>query len=105
MSKAKIESLGIVRLEAIHYYVRDLARSRRFYTEKLDFAETARATAELEESGRQTSAVFEAANCRVIVSEPRGEGGRAWRWLRRHPDGVGSLVFEVKDIDKTFALI
>ena len=105
MSKAKIESLGIVRLEAIHYYVRDLARSRSFYTEKLDFAEIARATPELEESGRQTSAVFEAASCRVIVSEPRGEGGRAWRWLRRHPDGVGSLVFEVKDIDKTFALV
>ena len=36
---AKIESLGIKRLEAVHYYVHDLERSRRFYTEKLDFAE------------------------------------------------------------------
>ena len=34
-----LESLGIVRLEALHYYVHDLARSRRFYTEKFDFAE------------------------------------------------------------------
>ncbi len=105
MTQPRLESLGIVRLEAIHYYVRDLARSRRFYTEKLDFAEVGRSGAELEERGRQRSAVFEAANARVIVSEPRGEGGRAARWLRRHPDGVGSLVFEVEDIDKTFALV
>ena len=27
--------LGIKRLEGIHYYVRDLERSRRFYTDKL----------------------------------------------------------------------
>ena len=34
-----------------------------------------------------------------------GEGGRAYRWLKRHPDGVGTLVFRVKDIEKTFRLI
>ena len=32
---AKVESLGIKRLESVHYYVRDLERSRRFYTEIL----------------------------------------------------------------------
>ena len=31
----KVESLGIKRLESVHYYVRDLERSRRFYTELL----------------------------------------------------------------------
>ena len=31
---AKLESLGIKRLEGIHYYVHDLERSRRFYTEQ-----------------------------------------------------------------------
>ncbi len=31
--------LGLVRIEALHYYVHDLERSRRFYTERLDFAE------------------------------------------------------------------
>ena len=30
-------SLNIRKLLGLHYYVRDLERSRRFYTEKLDF--------------------------------------------------------------------
>ena len=34
-----VESLGIKRLESVHYYVHDLERSRRFYTEVMDFAE------------------------------------------------------------------
>ena len=38
---ANIEPIGIKRIEALHYYVHDLERSRRFYTEKLDFAEIA----------------------------------------------------------------
>jgi 4-hydroxyphenylpyruvate dioxygenase len=102
---AQVESLGIVRLEALHYYVRDLERSRRFYTERLDFAETAVSGPELERAGRQRSAVFEAAAVRVVCSQPVGEGGRAWRWLRKHPDGVGTLVFEVEDAQRAFDLL
>lgn len=99
------EPIGIVRLEGLHYYVHDLERSRRFYTEKLDFAETAASTPELEREGRQRSAVFEAGAVRVLCSQPVGEGGRAWRWLRKHPDGVGTLVFEVEDIQRSFRLL
>jgi 4-hydroxyphenylpyruvate dioxygenase len=100
-----LEPLGIVRLEALHYYVRDLERSRRFYVERLDFAEVGASAPELERGGRQRSAAFEAGACRVICSAPRGDGGRAWRWLRKHPDGVGSLVFEVEDAERTFRLL
>ncbi len=100
-----LEPIGIVRLEGLHYYVHDLERSRRFYTQKLDFAETAVSTPELEREGRQRSAVFDAGAVRVVCSQPVGEGGRAWRWLRKHPDGVGTLVFEVEDIQRTFALL
>jgi 4-hydroxyphenylpyruvate dioxygenase len=102
---AKLDPIGIVRLEALHYYVHDLERSRRFYTEKLDFAETAVSSPELERMGRQRSAAFEGGGVRVVCSEPVGEGGRAWRWLRQHPDGVGALIFEVEDIDRTFHLL
>jgi 4-hydroxyphenylpyruvate dioxygenase len=101
-ARNQTESLRIRRLEAIHYYVHDLARSRRFYTELLDFAETGACTDELAKKGRQRSLVFEAAGARVIVSQPEGEGGRAWRWLSKHPDGVGTVIFEVEDIDHTF---
>ena len=102
---ATVEPIGIVRLEALHYYVHDLERSRRFYTERMDFAEVGVSTPELTREGRQRSAVFEAGGVRVICSEPVGEGGRAWRWLRKHPDGVGTLIFEVEEITRCFRLL
>jgi 4-hydroxyphenylpyruvate dioxygenase len=94
--------LGLSRLLGIHYYVRDVERSRRFYTERLDFAETGRSGEALTQSGRQRSLVFEAAGCAVVCSEPIGKGGRAARYLGRHPDGVGTLAFEVEDIERAF---
>ncbi|MFY3742313.1 4-hydroxyphenylpyruvate dioxygenase family protein [Anaeromyxobacter sp. Red801] len=103
--KTQLEPLGIVRIEGLHYYVHDLERSRRFYGQKLDFAEVARSTPALEREGRQRSAVFEAGDVRVVCSEPVGQGGRAWRWLRKHPDGVGTVVFEVEDADRCFRLL
>jgi 4-hydroxyphenylpyruvate dioxygenase len=102
---AKVESLGIGRLESVHYYVRDLERSRRFYTEKMDFAEIGGSRDELTKAGRQKSLAFMAGNAVVVCIEPRGEGGRAARWLRKHPDGVGTLNFEVEDADRAFALL
>jgi 4-hydroxyphenylpyruvate dioxygenase len=102
---AKVESLGIGRLESVHYYVRDLERSRRFYTEKMDFAEIGGSRDALTKAGRQKSLAFMAGNAVVVCIEPRGEGGRAARWLRKHPDGVGTLNFEVEDADRAFALL
>ena len=102
---AKLESLGIRKIESLLYYVNDLERVRRFFLDKLDFAEVGLSTAELEREGRQKSAVFQAGAVTFVICEPSGEGGRAWRWLRKHPEGVGTLVFEVEDIDKTFKLL
>jgi 4-hydroxyphenylpyruvate dioxygenase len=102
---ASLEPIGIRRLEALHYYVRDLERSRRFYTEKMDFSEIAVSGDELTRAGRQRSVLFEAGDVRVLCSQPAGEGGRAWRFLRKHPDGVGTLVFEVEDVESTFRLL
>ncbi|MCS6797311.1 MAG: VOC family protein [Myxococcota bacterium] len=102
---SQVESLGIKRLEGLHYYVHDLERSRRFYTEKLDFAEIGRSSEALERAGRQRSVAFQAGDVVVVCSEPVGEGGRAWRWLRKHPDGVGTLFFEVEDLERCFRLL
>ena len=96
------EPLGIIRVEALHYYVHDLDRSRRFYLDRMDFAELAASSPELERDGRQRSAVFQAADVRVLCSQPVGEGGRAWRYLRKHPDGIGAVVFEVEDAGPGF---
>ncbi|KYG04914.1 4-hydroxyphenylpyruvate dioxygenase [Sorangium cellulosum] len=99
---ARVESIGIKRVEALHYYVRDLERSRRFYTEKLDFQEIAASSPELSAAAAQQSIVFQAGECVIVCSQPIGEGGRAWRYLRKHPDGVGTIIFEVEDIDRAF---
>jgi len=102
---AKVESLGIKRIESIHYYVHDLERSRRFYTSVMDFAEIGGSSEALTRAGRQESVVFMAGNCVVSCIAPRGEGGRASRFLRKHPDGVGALNFEVDDVKRTFELL
>lgn len=97
--------LGILGLEALHYYVRDLERARRFYVERLDFQEIGESGPALREGGRQRSIAFRAGECVVVCSTPEGPGGRAARYLRMHPDGVGSLVFRVADADRAFALL
>jgi 4-hydroxyphenylpyruvate dioxygenase len=101
----KPESLGIKKIESLHYYVHDLQSSRRFYTEMLDFQEIGTSDARLEDSGHQKSALFQAGDVRILCSQPVGEGGRAWRFLRKHPDGIGTIVFEVEDIDRTFRIL
>ena len=101
-------SLGIVRLEGLHYYVRDLERSRRFYVDRLDFAETWRSTPDLDARGRQRSVAFTAGDVAVVCSAPiAGDGppSRAARFLAKHPDGVGTLTFEVEDIDRAFRVL
>jgi 4-hydroxyphenylpyruvate dioxygenase len=95
--------LGIQKLVGLHYYVRDIEWSRRFYVDAMGFAEVGRSSPALERAGRQRSFVFRAGDVVVTCSTPLGEGGRAWRYLSRHPDGIGALAFEVEDIRRTFA--
>jgi 4-hydroxyphenylpyruvate dioxygenase len=102
---SKLESLGIKRLESVNYYVHDLERSRRFYVGMMDFAEIGVSSADLTKRGRQRSVAFMADDCVVVCIAPEGEGGRAARFLKKHPDGVGTLNFEVENIETTFRLL
>jgi 4-hydroxyphenylpyruvate dioxygenase len=102
---ASREPIGIKRIEALHYYVHDLARSRRFYGDLMDFDEVAVSDDTLTRAGRQRSAAFRAGDCTIVCSEPVGEGGRAWRFLHKHPDGVGAIVFEVEDAERAFRVL
>ena len=99
------ESIGLIRVEALHYIVEDLERTRRFLVDKMDFVEIGASDARLDAAGKSHSAVFQAGQVVLIVIEPRGKGGRAWRWLQRHPEGVGTIVMEVKDVARTFELV
>jgi 4-hydroxyphenylpyruvate dioxygenase len=98
-------SIGIQRIEALHYYVHDLDRTRRFFVDRLDFVEIGKSGPELEHDGRQRSAAFRAGDALFVIHQPVGEGGRAWRYLRKHPEGVGTVVFDVEDADRAFALL
>jgi 4-hydroxyphenylpyruvate dioxygenase len=95
-------SVPLQKLAGLHYYVRDLERIRRFYVEHLGFTEIGKSSSELERAGRQRSYVFRAGEVFVTCSSPLGPGGRAARYLSRHPDGVGAVAFEVDDIAATF---
>jgi 4-hydroxyphenylpyruvate dioxygenase len=97
--------LGIRKLIGLHYYVHDLERSRRFYVDRMGFAEVGASSPELEKEGRQRSLVFQAGDVVIVCSCPVGPGGRAARYLAKHPDGVGTIAFEVEDIARTFATL
>src|SRR5581483_41704 len=107
---AKLESLGLTRIEALHYYVRDAKRTARFLVDTLDFREVGGDTPAHVEKTRQRSTLFQAggpggSGVRFLVSEPVGEGGRAHRFLSRHPEGIGSVIFGVKDAAKALQLL
>jgi 4-hydroxyphenylpyruvate dioxygenase len=102
---AKLESLGIKTLESVNWYVHDLERARRFYTQQMDFQEVGGSGPDLEKRGKAKSLVFKAGSVVLNVIQPTAEGGRASRWLRKHPEGVGTLNFEVADIQKTHKLL
>ena len=101
----QVEPLGILGIEGVHYYVRDLERSRRFYVDRLDFSEIGESSPELTTAGRQRSVAFQAGGYLVICSTPQGAGGRAERFLKRHPDGIGTVVFRVENAARTFELL
>jgi len=105
MTDTKVEPLGITGIESIHYYVHDLARMRSFLTERLDFAEIGRSSEDMEARGGQRALVFEAGHIRLVVSQPLRDGPRAARWLRRHPEGVGTIVFTVADAQRAYELL
>lgn len=102
---AASEALGILGLHSLHFFVHEADRSARFYHESLGWQATWQAGAALQVRGRQRCTVYQAGDIRVAVSTPHGEGGRAWRYLRRHPAGIGTLTFEVADVEAAFAFL
>jgi len=96
-------SLLFKRLVGFEYYVRDLERIAGFYRERLGFALVGQSGPTREQQSRERSYAFQAGPSTIVCSTPLDETSRAARYLARHPDGVGSLVFEVSDIQRTFA--
>jgi 4-hydroxyphenylpyruvate dioxygenase len=101
----KLQSLGLQRIASLHVFVRDLERSRNHFIENLDFAEVAVSTPDFEADQRARASVVQAGNARFVFMEPLGSKGESFRWLDKHPEGVGRVVFDVADAERAFALL
>lgn len=99
------EHVGILGYDSYHFVVENLERSRKFYTERFGFEEVARAGDELIERSGQQSVVFGAGDLRVCVSTPLRQHSKAARYLKKHPAGIMSLAFRVKNLDETIAFL
>jgi 4-hydroxyphenylpyruvate dioxygenase len=99
------ESLGIQRISSLHYFVRDLERIRDQYVNVLDFAEIAVSTPKFEADQRARASVVQAGNARMVFVEPLGSKGESFRWLEKHPEGIGRIVFDVQDAARTYAIL
>ena len=99
------DHLGILGLDAVHFFVGNLSRSRRFYEACMDFTEVARSTTDLTRRAEMESLVFQAGDARFLISSPLTGTSRAGRYLRRHPDGVPELIFRVSDLDRAYNVL
>ena len=98
---ARSKELGIKALAAVHFYVNELDRFRRFWVDQLDFAFVAASTDEQQAQTGMRTEVYEAGRARYVVSQSVDPSSEAGRWMVRHPDGVGELIFEVDDVQTT----
>ncbi len=102
---AASEELGIIGVDAIHYFVHKPERSAGFYEQCLGFKRVAQSGADMTEETGQASIVYQGGDVRVVVSTPVRPTCRAARYLRHHPAGVGSLTFEVSDLDRAWRFL
>jgi 4-hydroxyphenylpyruvate dioxygenase len=94
--------LGITGLHSLHFAVKSLVETRRFYEEQMGFVPLWRASESLISGSGQESVVYGGGTARVVLSAPRDEGCKAARYLKQHPEGVMSVAFSVQDVHATF---
>jgi len=105
MGSAQKERLGIKRIDSLHFFVRDLERSRDHYVQKLDFAEIAVSGPAFEQAEGARATLLRAGGVRFAFVSPLREGSESARWLAVHPEGIGRVVLEVEDIDHAYDLL
>ncbi len=94
----KGSGLGIIGYDLYEFVVSDLDRSRRFYSQMMDVVETARFGDRSAAERGEIACVFDAGKARCVCVTPSERGSAADRWLKRHPDGVRTVGFRVRDV-------
>jgi 4-hydroxyphenylpyruvate dioxygenase len=93
--------LGIIGYDAYEFVVADLERSRRFYRSMMDVPELATLDARSVAENGEQAVLFAAGKAQCVCVSPTERGSAADRWLNRHPDGVRTVGFRVRDLEKT----
>jgi 4-hydroxyphenylpyruvate dioxygenase len=99
MTDSKGSGLGIVGYDSYEFVVADAERSRRFYTEMMDVPVVARLDEKVAAERGEDALVFQAGKAQCVCVTPRERGSAADGWLKRHPDGVRTVGFRVRDVD------
>lgn len=99
MTQPGLTNLGILGIDHVDFVVHDLARSREFYTKRMDFAVAAQSGTRHEERTGERAVVFDAARARVQCTTPLSKDSAAARFLKAHPDGVRSITFRVASLE------
>lgn len=97
----KGSGLGILGYDTYEFVVTDLDRSRRFYSEMMDVNESAQLAGRAAAERGETARLFDTGKARCVCVTPTERDSAADRWLRRHPDGVRTVGFRVRDLDRT----
>jgi 4-hydroxyphenylpyruvate dioxygenase len=97
----KGSGLDIVGYDSYEFVVADLERSRRFYAQMMDVPEVARLGERSAAERGEEAVLFSAGKAQCVCVTPSARGSRAERWLQRHPDGVRTVGFRVRDVEHT----
>lgn len=98
-SKRPGPGLGLIGLDAVHFFVGNLSRARRFYQTRMEFDEVAVSTIDFSHRDEMESVVYQAGDARLMFSAPLSGSSRAGRYLRRHPDSACELILRVRNLD------
>jgi 4-hydroxyphenylpyruvate dioxygenase len=93
--------LGIVGYDCYEFVVSDLERSLRFYTSMVDVPEAARLDERQAAERGEEAVLFASGKAQCVCVTPSERGSASDRWLRRHPDGVRTVGFRVRDVEHT----
>jgi 4-hydroxyphenylpyruvate dioxygenase len=92
--------LGLVGYDHYEFVVADLERSRRFYGSMMDMPEAAHLD-ERDASERGEEAIlFSSGKAQCVCVTPSEKDSAADRWLKRHPDGVRTVGFRLRDAER-----
>ncbi|HOC41451.1 MAG TPA: VOC family protein [Thermoanaerobaculales bacterium] len=95
----KGSGLGILGYDSFEFVVTDIERSRRFYGRMMDVAQVARLSGRESERRGESALLYSAGKARWACVSPSARGSAADRWLKRHPDGVRTVGFRVRELE------